>query len=162
MLGRVLARVVEAARHGAIERVDEQRRLAAARDAGDAGEEAERNFRRDVLQVVAAGADDLEAAHAVGLAALLGQRDLAHAGEVLAGEAVGVGHDVVGRALGDDLAAVHAGAGADVDDVVGLHDRVLVVLDDDDGVADVAQVLERDEQAVVVALMQPDGGLVST
>ena len=57
-------------------------------------------------------------------------------------------------------AAVDAGAGADVDDVVGVHDRVLVVLDDDDGVADVTQVLERVEQAVVVALMQPDRGFV--
>ena len=56
---------------------------------------------------------------------------------------VGVGEDVVGRALGDHLAAVDAGAGADVDDVVGLHDGVLVVLDDDHRVADVAQVLER-------------------
>ena len=64
------------------------------------------------------------------------------------------------RALGDDLAAVDAGAGADVDDVIGGQDRVLVVLDDDDGVADVAQVLERAEQAVVVALMQPDRRLV--
>ena len=93
-------------------------------------------------------------------AALLRQRDLPRAGEVLPGEAGGVGHDVVGRALRDDLAAVDAGAGADVDHVVGLHDRVLVVLDDDDRVADVAQVLERAEQALVVALMQADRRLV--
>ena len=53
-----------------------------------------------------------------------------------------------------------AGAGADIDDVVGGHNRVLVVLDDDDGVAEVAQVLERAEQAVVVALVQADGGLI--
>ena len=46
-----------------------------------------------------------------------------------------------GRALGDDLAAVDAGAGADVDDVVGGQDRVLVVLDDDHRVAEVAQAL---------------------
>ena len=60
----------------------------------------------------------------------------------------------------NDLAAVDAGAGADVDDMIGGHDRVLVVLDDDHGVADVAQVLERVEQARVVALMQPDRRLV--
>ena len=34
------------------------------------------------------------------------------------------------------------------------------MLDDDDGVADVAQVLEGLQQAVVVALVQADGGLV--
>ncbi len=41
-----------------------------------------------------------------------------------------------------------------------VQDRVLVVLDHDHGVADVAQVLERVEQARVVALVQADGGLV--
>ena len=50
-----------------VERVDQQRRLAAAGDAGDAGEQAERDFGGDVLQVVAARADDL-AARAVGVA----------------------------------------------------------------------------------------------
>ena len=94
------------------------------------------------------------------LAPLLRHRDLAHAGQVLAGDAVGAGHDLVGRALGDDVAAVDAGAGADVDHVVGGQDRVLVVLDHDHRVADVAQVLERLQQPRVVALVQADGGLV--
>ena len=86
--------------------------------------------------------------------------DEAGAGEELAGERVRIGHDLGRRALGDDVAAMDAGGGADVDDVVGLADGVLVVLDDDDGVADVAQVLERAEQALVVALVEADGGLV--
>ena len=38
---------------------------------------------------------------------------------------------LLGRALGDDLAAMHAGARAHVDEVVGGADRLLVVLDDD-------------------------------
>ena len=42
----------------------------------------------------------------------------------------------VGRALGDERAAVHAGAGPHVDDVVGGEDGVAVVLDDDHGVAE--------------------------
>ena len=53
-----------------------------------------------------------------------------------------------------------AGAGADVDDVVGGQDRVLVVLDDDHRVAEVAQAAQRHEQALVVALVQADRGLV--
>ena len=72
----------------------------------------------------------------------------------------GVGHDVGGRALGDDASAVHAGAGADVDHVIGGEDRVLVVLDHDHGVAEVAQPLQRFQKPRVVALMQPDRGLV--
>ena len=68
--------------------------------------------------------------------------------------------DVLGRAFGDDMAAMDAGAGADIDHVVGGQDGVLVVLDDDHGVADVAQAPQRFEQAVIVALVQADRGLV--
>ena len=53
-----------------------------------------------------------------------------------------------------------ARAGADVDDVVGGAHGVLVVLDDDQRVAEVAQAAERREQLVVVALVQSDGGFV--
>ena len=65
-----------------------------------------------------------------------------------------------GVPCGDDLAAVDAGAGADVDHVVGGADRVLVVLDHDHGVAEVAQALQRLQQPGVVALVQADRGLV--
>ena len=68
--------------------------------------------------------------------------------------------EVVDRALRDDLAAVDAGAGADVEHVVGGADGVLVVLDHDHGVAEVAQPLQRLEQPRVVALVQADRGLV--
>jgi hypothetical protein len=39
-------------------------------------------------------------------------------------------------------------------------DHVLVVLDDEDGVADVGEVAEGGDEAVVVALVEADGGLV--
>ena len=68
--------------------------------------------------------------------------------------------DLLRGPLGDDLAAELACAGADVDDVVGGADRALVVLDDDHGVADVAQALERADQLLVVALVQADRRLV--
>ena len=71
-----------------------------------------------------------------------------------------IGHDVARRALGDHLAAMDAGGGADVDDIVGMQDGVLVVLDDDHRVADVAQVLQRVEQPGIVALVQADRRLV--
>ena len=64
------------------------------------------------------------------------------------------------RAAVDDRAAVLAGAGTDVDDPVALADRLLVVLDDDHRVAEVAQPGERVDQAAVVALVQPDRRLV--
>ena len=60
--GRGLAGAVEPPRQRLVERVDQQRRLAAAGHAGDGGEQAERDFGGDVFQVVAARADDLERA----------------------------------------------------------------------------------------------------
>ena len=57
-------------------------------------------------------------------------------------------------------AAELAGARAEVDDVVGHADRLFVVLDDDDRVAEIAQPRQRGEQLAVVALMQPDRRLV--
>ena len=55
---------------------------------------------------------------------------------------------------------MHAGAGADVDDIVGLAHRVLVVFDDDQRVAQVAQAFHGGDELVVVALVQADARLV--
>ena len=63
-------------------------------------------------------------------------------------------------ALEDDLAPGVAGRGAHVDDVVGDLHHVRVVLDDDHGVALVAQLLEQLGQAVDVPRMEPDARLV--
>ena len=68
--------------------------------------------------------------------------------------------ELVGAALEDHLAAMLAGAGAKVDHVVGGPNRLLVVLDDDDRVAEIAQVRERRQQLAVVALVQADRRLV--
>ena len=45
-------------------------------------------------------------------------------------------------------------------DVVGVADGLFIVLDDEDGVAEIAQRFERGDEALVVALVQADGGLV--
>ena len=76
MLARVQARVVDLARNGCVDGVDQQRRLAAAGHARDAGEEPERDFRFDVLQVVCARTDDLQRLALLWRAALFGERDL--------------------------------------------------------------------------------------
>ena len=67
---------------------------------------------------------------------------------------------VCDRARVHDLATVLAGARADVDHAVGGADGVLVVLDDDQRVAEVAQPGEGLDQPVVVALVQADARLV--
>src|SRR5690606_19293024 len=132
---------------------------AAARDARDAGEAADRDFASHALEVVAAGADDAKPPGR-DRTALFRHGDLAGAGQVLAGDAFGIGHDRLGRALGDDMAAVNAGGRPHVDDVIGRENGFLVVLDHDDGIAEVAQALQRIQKAGVVALVKTDRRLV--
>src|SRR5437762_9297294 len=80
--------------------------------------------------------------------------------EVLAGEGGAGGDEVGGCALEDDPAAVVAGAGAEVDDPVGVrHDR-LVVLDDDDRLAGVDESVEQAEQLLDVGEVQAGRRLV--
>ena len=62
--------------------------------------------------------------------------------------------------MADHLPAMHARTGADIKDVVGLADRLFVVFHHDHRIALIPQVLERRQQAVVIALVQADGWLV--
>ena len=94
------------------------------------------------------------------LAALLRPLDRFRTREVLPGDACRVGQHLGGRAGGDDLAAAHTRAGAEIDEEVGGAHRVLVVLDDQDGVADVPQVFEAPQQLFVVPRVQADRRLV--
>ena len=73
---------------------------------------------------------------------------------------VAVRQQIRRRALEDQLAAVLPRAGTEIDHVVGGPDRLLVVLDDHDGVAEIAQARERREERAVVALVQADRRLV--
>ena len=157
--GRALAGIVQPARQRLVQRIDQQRRLATAGHAGDAGEQAERNFGGDIFEIVAARADDFQRPRLI-FGAAFRDRDHQLAGEIFAGPGVRRRHQVVDAALCDHVAAVDAGAGADVQHPVGGADGVLVVLDHDHGVAEVAQALERFQKPGIVALVQPDGGLV--
>ena len=154
------ARAVQARGGVGEERIDDQRGLARAGDPGHAGEQTERDLRRHVAQVVAARADDRDLPLRIRAHAQARHGDAPLAGQVLAGDRGGAGLDVRRRALRDQVSAVHAGAGTQVDDVIGRFDRLLVVLDHDDGVAEVAQLLQGREQAAVVALVQADRGLI--
>ncbi len=64
------------------------------------------------------------------------------AGEEAGGVGVFDGGDLLGGAVGDDASAAFAALGAEVEDVVGVADDVEVVLDDDDGVAEVGEAVE--------------------
>ena len=68
--------------------------------------------------------------------------------------------DIGERAQEDDFAAMDAGLRPHVDEHVRGADDFLVMLDDDDRIADVPQALEHADQPVGIPRMQADGGLV--
>ena len=111
------------------------------------------------MQVVLASADHGD------LAPILRAPDgrdgnLAATREIGAGDGVGVVEQIRDRARVDDVAAVLPRPRTDVDDPVGGRDGVLVMLDDDDRVAEVPQSGQRLDETVVVALVQADRRLV--
>ena len=159
MRGRRLRLWPSGLHEGAVEDLVDERGFAGAADAGDADEEAEGNVDVDAAEVVDAGAGELEV-FAAGFAAVFGDGDGEAAGEIFAGDGVGVGGDFGDGACGEELAAEFAGAGAEVEEMVGGADDVGVVLDDEDGVAEVAEVLHDADELGGVAGVQADGGLV--
>jgi hypothetical protein len=128
-------------------------------DAGHAGEDAQREVHRQVAQVVSARPAQAQGAVAA-LAPVARDLDALAPRQVGAGDALGVADDVLGAARGNDAAAALAGLGAHVDDPVGGAHGVLVVLDDQHAVAQIAQLQQRAHQAGVVPLVQADAGLV--
>src|SRR5690242_4706174 len=81
-------------------------------------------------------------------------------GEGLAGERFLLARHLLGGALGDDASAVLAAFRAEVNDPVGIADHVEVVLDDDDGIAQVGKAVKDVEQLFYVVEVQAGGGLV--
>ena len=136
-------------------RAVDQRALARAGHPGDHDQHAERDVDVDVLQVVGGGAAHLQRA---------GRR--AHRRlqrgpvvEVPPGERA-AGPQPLDGALEHHLAAGGAGAGAEVDDVVGDRDRLRLVLDDQHGVALVAQLQQQLVHPLDVVRVQADRRLV--
>ena len=154
-----LTRTVELVGENHIEDVVDQRRLARSRNPGDRNEIAQREADVDVMQVVLTCPNHGDLAPVL-RASTGGDGNLAATGEIGAGDGLSVGQQVRDRAGVDDIAAVLPRTRTDVDDPVGGRNGVLVVLDDDDRVAQVAQSGQGLDQPVVVALVEADRRLV--
>src|SRR5215469_7431844 len=137
----------------------DERGLTGAADTGDAAEQAERDFDVDAAEVVNARAFERELL-AGGFAAEFGDGDLGATGEVFARDGVWVVADFGDGACGEELAAEFAGAGAEVEETVGGADDVGVMLDDEDGIAEVAELFHDADELGGVARVEANGGLV--
>ena len=154
-----LYRAVEPLPRGAVEDVDQQRRFTRPRRTGHGDEEPERQPHGDVLEVVCVRAADDQRLAVAGPA----RRGNGHdqpAGEIVAGDRAPARGHLRRRAHGHDAPAVPPRARPDVDDVVGRAQHVEIVLDDEHGVAQVAQAAQHLDQPRVVGGMQADGGFV--
>ena len=159
MFAGLVLGLVHLLRHSLVQDLVDQRGFAAAGHAGDAGERPQGDVDVDVLQIVGRGAFDRDlfaAARPPGLWHL----DLPRAGQILTGDGFLTGFDVFQGPLHHEIAACHARAGTDVDDLVRALHGLLVVLDDDQSVAQVGQAAQGVQQLAVVLLVQADGGFV--
>src|SRR5918994_3389917 len=68
--------------------------------------------------------------------------------------------NVFDRAFGHHFTAEATGTRPEVDDMVRSLDGVLVMLHDDDRIPQIPEPAKRCQQALVVALMQPDARLI--
>ena len=171
-----------------VQGVVHQSRFARAGYAGDAGEQAHWKLHRDVLQVVAAGANDGDGLlgravhhgggqaakhigggcccrHAAAVlhqprSALLRHLDAQCARHIAARQGLGIGFNLCGGALRHHPTAMHTGTRAHVDAMVSRANHVLVVFHHQHAVANVAQMLQGVDEPVVVALVQTDAGFV--
>jgi hypothetical protein len=69
-------------------------------------------------------------------------------------------HDLLWRACDDHVSAQSPCSRSKIENKIGVADGLFIVLDDEHRVAQVAKFFESLNEAVVVALMQADGGLV--
>ena len=152
-------RAVEVAQKRLLDNLVDEARFSAAGNARHADELAQRNLHVDILEVVRARAVDDERL-TVARPARCGNRNAHAPAEVRARDRFLVCRDFLRRADRDHFAAVFARTRPDIHHIVCCTDRFLVVLHHNQGVAEVAHLLQRLEQARVVPLMQADARLV--
>ena len=153
-LGPVLFR-----RQDLVENLLNQRGLPAPGHAGDTDQFSQGEAHVDSLQVVLRRAADDELM-SVPLPARRGNGDLLSSAEILAGDRLGAGAEIVHRSRADHLSAVDAGARADVDDMVRRAHGLFVMLHHDKGVSQIAQPVQGLQELGVVTLVQADAGFV--
>jgi hypothetical protein len=68
--------------------------------------------------------------------------------------------DFIGRALSDDFSAEDASTRADIDNVIGGTNGIVIVFDQQNGVSKISQFTENREEPCVVSRMKADAWFV--
>src|SRR3984893_514683 len=104
-------------------------------------------------------AQDLDS-FAVGTAAFFRNGNACGARKILAGQRCAGGGDEFRLTLSDEVPAGIARAWTEVDHEISAANGFFVMLDNQDGIAKIAQLLERAKQAGIVAGVQTDGRFI--
>jgi hypothetical protein len=123
--------------------------FARAGNAGDSTQDAEGEFNRKVFDVVVS--DAFEGDMAGGLAAFFRDGDGFFSREVVGGEGVFRGGEIFGRSAVEEVSAGAASSGADIHEFVSGSDDGFLVLDNEEGIALVAEATEDFDEARGVA-----------
>ena len=135
--------------------------LARARHARDGHQALERNVHTHLAQVVQGRAFQAQKRQCLGIHGSSRLQRVAHRMQQIAPSLrVGLVGDVFHRTFGHQTPAPFARAWTNVDDVVGTTDGVFVMFHHHQGVALVAEHVQRVQQNLVVAGMQANGGFV--
>ena len=144
---------------GLKQHVMQQRGFARSGHARDGDQHSQGHGEVDIFEIVRPRAGDLDLPRAR-LASRRGKLDAEFAGEVASGQGTGRLQYFVVASDRDHLAAALSRAGAEIENAIrGAHD-IGIVLDHQDGVSQVAQVVQNLDQAMSVAAVQSDGRLV--
>ena len=159
VLAGAVGGLAEVAQQGRVQDVLHQRGFARAAHAGDAHQALQRDLDVQVLEVVLARALQQQLGRVAFDLAARAHADGAARAQVGAGQRLGL-LQFIRRAVEHDAAALVAGAGAQVDHAVGGQHHGRVVLDHHQRVAGIDQTLHGHVDAVHVARVQADAGLV--
>ena len=161
MFTRTFLGTVKLAEQRAAQNVIHKGALAGTAHAGDTGERAERDAHINVLEVVFLGPKDFQPPLFLGGGnALFGHGNAQFTGQILASKRGAMSQYFREGTGGHEFAAMNAGTGTEIKNVIGGANGVGIMLNDEHGVAEIAQALERGEQTVVVTLMQPDARFI--
>ena len=159
MLRSTQTRTVELGSQGVIENIIYQSGFSAAAHACHHGKDSERNADINIFEIVGAGAVNRQHP-AIALAAMLGNRDKFAAAKIGTGNRCRHLLNFFYRTLSYYFTAMLACSRTDVDNLVGSIHRFLVMLNNNQRIAQIAQMLECFQQLTVIALVQADARFV--
>src|SRR5262249_25746712 len=153
------ARTIEFLRQRTIKNVVDQSGFAGTGYTTNNRHYSERKRDVQILEIVLARPHDADRG-SICLSPLGQHCDLRASRDVSASERFGNTNDFLRRAVRNQLSAVAAGTRTEINHVVGAANGLFIVLNDQNCISKISQLGERFEQAMVVTMVQSDGGLV--